>query len=311
MVLHDVVIVGAGPAGLSAALVLGRCRRDVVVIDSGQPRNGRSKQANGFLTRDGTPPADLRRVARSEVERYGVRIFAGEVTTAKRTSDGVFELTTTLGSPSERAASEVRIMRAHKVLLATGMIDLVPQIDGFDTFYGTSVHHCPYCDGWEHKDQRLVAFGKGDRGVGLALALKGWSDRVTACTEGEPPSDKLRIAAKSAGVTIREERVRCLEGDAGRLARVVLSDGSSIDCDGLFFNTGQSQRSNLPKILGCHFKDDGGVKTSERQCTVIPGLYLAGDADKDVQFIVVAAAEGATAAVAINRELQDERCGLQ
>lgn len=306
--MHDVVIVGAGPAGLSAALVLGRCRRDVVVIDSGKPRNARSLRANGFLTRDGTPPEELRRKGRAEVEKYGVRLFDGEVTDARQVAGGTFAVTAKIAAGRAGGGAESSVFNTRKLLLATGLIDCVPAIEGFDTFYGVSVHHCPYCDGWEHRGQRLVAYGKGDKAVGLAISLRTWSERVVACTDGEPARDELREQAARVGVTICEEPVRCLEGDSGRLTRVVFGDGTALACDAVFFNTGQLQRSGLPQILGCAFKEDGGVRTTDRQCTEIPGLYLAGDADKDVQFVVVAAAEGAVAAVAINRELQDECC---
>jgi thioredoxin reductase len=175
--------------------------------------------------------------------------------------------------------------------------------------YGSSVHHCPYCDGWEHRGERLAAYGKGRAAVGLALSLRTWSDRVVACCDGERLSEEDRALAERNEIGVREDGVVRLEGDDGELRRIHFERGAPLECDALFFNTGQVQRSDLPRRLGCSFKDDGGVRTSDRQCTDVPGLYLAGDADKDVQFVIVAAAEGATAAVAMNRELQDEDRG--
>lgn len=307
--MHDVLIIGGGPAGLSAALVLGRCRRDVLLIDDDHGRNRRARELHGFLTRDGVSPADLRAAGRAEAQRYGVQVVAGTVTHAERVAGG-FRITyrhertdAAQSSPGSDSGTEGNAA-GRTLLLATGMRDLLPPLPGIDEFYGTTVHHCPYCDGWEHRDARLVAYGAGDRGVGLALSLRTWSGQVIACTAGDEVSAGMRTRAQRRGITIREERIVRLEGAAGRLERVVFAEGAALACDALFFNTDQLQRSDLPRRLGCSFRDNGGVATDERQCTGISGLYLAGDADKDVQFAIVAAAEGAAAAVAINHELQ-------
>jgi thioredoxin reductase len=299
--MHDAVIIGGGPAGLSAALVLGRCRRSVLVIDSGLPRNRRAKEIHGYLTRDCTPPGDFMRHARADVERYGVKTVQGEAVYAERCADGTFAVRYCVGTePGDT------LVRSRKLLLATGMRDQIPALDGIDDFYGATVHHCPYCDGYEHRDRRLVAYGRGDHAVGLALSLHTWSRTVTACTEGEPVRDELLARASAAGIRIRTERVTALRGQGSRLSEVLFADGPSLPADALFFNTGQSQRSTLPRQLGCTFKEDGGVETSDRQCAGVTGLYVAGDADREVEFVIVAAAQGATAAVAINAELQRE-----
>ncbi|HZW07884.1 MAG TPA: NAD(P)/FAD-dependent oxidoreductase [Phycisphaerales bacterium] len=303
--MHDAIVIGGGPAGLSATLVLARARRDVLLIDSGLGRNRRASEIHGFLTRDCTAPAEFLREARRDVERYGVRMVPGEAVHAERATDGAF---TVRYRDLEPGAVETSA-RSRKLLLATGMRDCLPPIDGIDAFYGTSVHHCPYCDGYEHRDKRLVAYGHGDRAVGLALSLRTWSPHVTACTDGGPVRDDLAARALGMKVALRTERVRSLTGDGTALRQVRFDAGPVLPCDALFFNTGQVQRSDLPRLLGCAFKDDGGVKTSNRQCAGVPGLFVAGDADRDVEFVIVAAAEGATAAVAINAELQREETG--
>lgn len=303
--MHDAIIVGGGPAGLSAALVLGRCRRDVLVIDSGRPRNRHAREIHNYLTRDCTPPADFLRSAHHDLERYGVRVVTGEATNARAGSGGAFAVT----YRESAGESGPRLVRGRKLLLATGMRDRLPQVEGIETFYGSSVHHCPYCDGYEHRDQRLVAYGVGDHAVGLALALHTWSRRITACTEGVPVRAELAARAAAAGITIRTERVARLTGENGRLTCVEFVDGTDLPCDALFFNTGQVQRSDLPRLLGCRFKQDGGVETTDRQCAGVRGLYVAGDADREVEFVIVAAAQGATAGVAINGELLREETG--
>ena len=314
---YDVTIVGGGPAGLSAALILARCRRRVLLIDSGQGRNRAAAGLHGFLTRDGVRPEFLRSVGRSELKRYGVATVDGEVAHAERRRDGTFlvryarrgkGVSTDLGGAGGASCEEEGNFCAtsRRLLLATGVRDLLPEIEGIGDFYGISVHHCPYCDGWEHRDGRLVAYGPGNAAVGLGLALRCWSADVTACTAGVTPDKEMLEQARAQSIRVIEHEIVRLEGEDGRLEEVVLAGGGVLRCDALFFNTGQVQRSPLPRLLGCSFKDDGGVWTDDRQCTGVPGLYLAGDADKEVQFVVVAAAEGATAAVAINRSLQDE-----
>jgi thioredoxin reductase len=295
----DAIIIGGGPAGLSAALILGRARRRILVCDSGHPRNEASGSLNGFLTRDPIEPIQLLHLAREQLLRYDVEVRDQEATDARRTPDGHFEVT---------LAGGVRIT-SRKLLLATGVRDILPPIDGLPELYGRGVFHCPYCDGWERRDQCLAAYGKGNHAVGLALSLRTWSANVLACPDGEP-LDELQIArAASNDIRVRPEPIARLEAGDGRLGRIHFASGPSEPCDAFFFNTGQVQRSVLPQKLDCRFKPNGGVETTDRQCTSVPGLYLAGDADKDVQFAIVAAAEGATAAVAINRELQDEDRG--
>jgi len=306
--MTDVLIIGGGPAGLSAALILARCQRSVIVIDAGEGRNHRAHEVHGFLTRDGIAPAEFRDRARRDVLRYGVTLLDAEALSAALQSNGRFRVRireTVNGAERERTIESVLL------LLATGVRDKVPNLPGFDRFYGSSVHHCPYCDGWEHRERRLVAFGDGDDAIGLAMSLRTWSSRVSACTNGGAVSAEKRTVAAALGIELHEGAVRSLEGAHDRIERVLFSGGASTECDALFFNTGQGLRSDLAKQLGCCIGDNQKVQTDERQCTGVPGLYLAGDADEDVQFVVNAAAEGARAAVAINRELQDRAAHRQ
>lgn len=293
----DAAIVGGGPAGLSAALVLGRCRRRVVVFDHGRPRNRRAAAVHGFLGHDGIDPRDLRALGRREAAFYGV-VFVDREATAVRCLPG--DVTTF------EVSAEGTVVRVRKLLLATGVSDTVPQIGNIEAFYGTSVHHCPYCDGWEHRDQRLVAFGEGSAAIGLALLLKVWSKSVTACTHGGSCAVQDLQRLNGCGIPCRTEPVIRLEGDGGILQQIVFAEGPPLACDALFFHSDHFQHSPLPAMAGCRMKDDAHVHTSPKQSTGVRGLYLAGDADGDVQFAIVAAAEGATAATAINKELVEE-----
>jgi thioredoxin reductase len=291
----DCLIIGGGPAGLSAALILGRCRRNVLVCDSGRPRNRFAEHMHGYLSRDSTEPTELLRLGRDEIIRYGVRFVSREAIDARAVGGG-FEVTLDDGATHA----------TRKLLLTTGVSDILPDIPGLAELYGRCVHHCPYCDGWEHKDQRLAALGDGDAAIGLALNLRTWSRRITACTNGRPASQDKLGQARALNIPVRAECLAALRADAGCLTALEFASGPPVPCDALFFNTGQYQRSPLAQTLGCRLRPDGSVHTTDRQRTGIPGLYLAGDADRDVQFVIVAAAEGATAGVAINRELQEE-----
>ena len=301
--IYDVAIVGGGPAGLSAALLLTRCRRRVAVFDHARPRNYAAHVVNGYLGLEGMSPAELRAAGRRQIEQYGAELIDSEVTGVRLcpTEFSRFEI-----SIGERAPLESR-----KLLLATGVRDTLPVVENLAECYGTTVHHCPYCDGWEHREKRLVALGNADDAAGLALALRTWSTQVTACTNGDKLSaaDSQRLAHN--GIAVRLEALVRLEHREGRVSAVTFSTGPPLACDAIFFSDSQTQRSPLPAMLGCNFDSKGLIRTGDKQGTGIDGLFLAGDADGDVQFAIVAAAEGAIAATAINRELQEEDCRLR
>jgi thioredoxin reductase len=297
----DVVIVGAGPAGLSAALVLGRARRRVLVCDAGQPRNAASHGLHCYLTRDGIEPAEFLRLGRAELLPYEtVELRQAEVTDARRLVDNGtdnFEVTLSNG----------KRMTTRKLLLATGVIDELPEIEGLSEFYGTSVFHCPYCDGWEMRDEPLAVYGQGENGLGLALELTFWSGNLVLCTDGPAElsgEDVQRL--KKRNIPLNENKIARLEGNAGVLERIVFANGESLPVRGIFFSAGQKQGSELPQKLGCKFTEQGCVRTYDYEMTDVPGLYVAGDASRFVQFAIVAASEGALAAVAINKELMKE-----
>jgi thioredoxin reductase len=195
-------------------------------------------------------------------------------------------------------------------LIATGVRDQMPDIPGLDECYGVTVHHCPYCDGWEHRDQIVAVIGRGTSAAGLALSLKTWTARVVLCTNGTRvirPHDRQQL--DSEGIEAHTSRIRCVEHDGPLVRAIAFADGSSTRCDAIFFSERQKQRCDLAARLGCEMNRGGVVKTGDLGETHLPGLYVVGDASRDVQFAIVAAAEGAKAAVAINKALQ-ARAGL-
>lgn len=299
----DVIIVGGGPAGLNAALVLGRCRRNVRLFDDGKPRNAASHALHGFLSRDGTAPDELRAIARDQLAAYpSVRIEEHRVVDAARTPTG-FSVTTQDG----------RVFTARKLLLAGGVVDELPEQPGFGDLYGAGLFHCPYCDGWEMRDQPLAVYGRGDeKGGGLALEMTHWSRDTVLCSDGasELTAD-FRDRLTKHGVAIREEKIVRLEilSSVPYQASfdIVFETGARLRRAAIFFNTGRRQSTDLAERLGCDMYDPKGCKIdNDQQMTDVPGLYVAGDASRDVLQVIVAAAEGAEAAIGINNALLRE-----
>lgn len=290
----DVVIVGAGPAGLSAALILGRCRRSVLVCDNNQPRNARSHAIHGYLTRDGIPPLELRRVGLEQLRPYEtVTVRNVEVTDAERV-DNHFAVSLATGERIE----------SRTLLLATGMRDDLPAVEGAEDFYGDGIHHCPYCDGWEHRDEPTAIYGRGEHGVGLALELTAWTGDIVLCTDGADDLDEhQRKRLERASIGLRVERIQRFTGTNGVFDGVTFTEGAPLPRRVLYFGTGVRQHSHLPGKLGCEFTHDGAVKTGEHESTCVPGLYVAGDASRRAHLVIIAAAEGASAAFDINTAL--------
>src|SRR5215210_562669 len=190
----DVLIVGGGPAGLSAALMLGRCRRQVLVCDSGHPRNEASHAMHGFLTRDGMPPADFLELAREELKTYGTVTVRSVTVTSAECKEGAFVTTLETGEQ----------LRSRKLLIATGVRDNVPELEGIKELYGRSVFHCPYCDGWEIRDQPIAIYGQGERGYGLALELTAWSRDLVLCTDGPSGLERRKVKRlQRNGIAVR------------------------------------------------------------------------------------------------------------
>ncbi len=288
---YDCIIVGGGPAGLSAALILGRACRSALVLDAGTPRNQCSASMHGYLTRDGLSPADFLRVAREQLAPYRKIVLRDTEVADAEPSAGGFRVTLTGGDQYE----------ARTLLLCTGVVDDVPVIEGIERYYGRTVHHCPYCDGWEHRDQPIAVYGCGDTAARYALGMLVWTRDIVLCTDGFPGVDpELSAELAAHGIEVCPEKIVRLEGRGDKLEQVVLADGSVLKRSALFFCTSQRQRSGLAAKLGCRFTEAGAVATRQGEGTNVPGVFVAGDASRDAQLVVVAAAEGAEAAVSIN-----------
>lgn len=291
----DVAIVGGGPAGLSAALVLGRCRRSVWLADAGEPRNALSAAVHNLLGQEPLPAMELRRRAREQLGGLPVEVEEARV----RTIDGAID--------GFRVQLDGRVVEARRVLLATGMRDRYPSIEGLGDFLCKGVYQCPYCDAWEHRGRPLAAYGSGKDGVDLALGLRTWSERVYLCSDtGKPPGRAATRRLEAQGVRVYPGTLRRLEGE-GRLGALVFANGDRIPCEALFVHAGQEQASELPIRLGCPTDARGRVRCDVWGKTRVPGVYVAGDMAPGLQFVVEAAAGGARAAFQINRELRKAR----
>jgi thioredoxin reductase len=291
----DVIIVGGGPAGLSAALVLGRCRRRAIVFDAGHPRNEASRAMHGYLSRDGISPSDFLKIGREQLAPYDtIELRHAKVVNVER-GDNRFTATVEGG---ERIS-------ARMLLLATGLVDELPKIEGFRQFYGVSAHNCPYCDGWEHRDQPLAVVGGNKEAADLALELLLWSKDVVLCTNGATECDPAALdQLEGNGVRTIDTPITRLVGTDGKLERIQFSDGTQIARSALFFSPGQHQRSHLSEQLGCEFcEDEACIKCDENAATCVPGVYAAGNASAGVQLVIAAAAEGMQAAFSINTAL--------
>jgi thioredoxin reductase len=290
--MDDVIIIGAGPAGLSAALILGRVRRRVLVIDSRQPRNAPSARSHSYFTQDGTPPLDLLRIGREQLQPYGVEVLDAEATDAFQEDDG---FTVVLGDGLRRSA--------RRLLLATGVVDPLPDIEGLRELWGKSVLHCAYCHGWEVRDQPLAVYANGGSAAEIMALVRCLSQDVVLCTDGPAELGDDRELLDRNGVPVREERIVRVEGRDGQLERIVFEDGTDLPRHALFLPTLPRQHSVLAERLGCELTPLGLVQVNADGLTTVPGVYGAGDLALRRHQIVVASADGAIAGIAINHDL--------
>ena len=288
----DVIIVGGGPAGLAAALCLGRARRSVVVIDSGQPRHAVAEGVHNFLTREGVAPAELRTIAWDQMRTYPtVSRHAGSVTSIDRRDDHWIVET-----------DDGRAWTARALLLATGVIDEHPSIPGYDALWGRSIFHCPYCHGWEVRDQALAVLGHGPALAQFAPLLRGWSSNVVVCTNGQSLDQETEAVLSAHDIGVRTAPVAELVAVDGHLDAIRFDDGTSLARQAVFV-IGVPRIPELVANLELALDERGFVSVDEDGATSTPGLWAAGDLTSRRHQVIEAAAQGLRAATAINRHL--------
>lgn len=299
--MTDVVIVGGGPAGLNAALLLGRGRRTVLLADAGAGRNKPASHVHNLLTRDGMTPDELRRIARADIEQYPtVRVVDSTVTSV---TGGQGEFTVTLADGHTETA--------RRILLATGVVDELPDVAGLRELWGRSVLHCPYCHGFEVRDQPLAVLVTHPLGVMMAVRLRAsFSDDVVVCTNGQfELDDGQRGMLAAREIPVREQPIERLDGEGDKLRQVVFADGATLEPAAVFVHPVTRQASPLARELGCSILDDDAVEINDTHQTTVPGVFAAGDlAHRPAmpfgrEQVGVAAAAGLTAAVFIDQEM--------
>jgi thioredoxin reductase len=287
---YDVVVVGGGAAGLSAALVLGRARRRVVVVDGGEPRNAPAAHMHGFLSRDGMSPADLLAVGRGEAAAYGVEFISGHVVSIEP------------GFSINLADSKAQ--HARRVLIATGAIDELPSIPGLRERWGKDFLHCPYCHGWEVRDQPLGVLGTSIGSVEHAQLIRQWSDDMIFFAHTHSLTEAEREQLEARGIRVVDGEVRGLLVEDDRLKGVMLADGRTVDRAALFIRPEIRPRlDGLLEHLGCDVDDLGFVRVDNSGQTSVPGVWAAGNAANPRAQVITAAGEGSAAAISLNADL--------
>ncbi|WP_050180474.1 NAD(P)/FAD-dependent oxidoreductase [Domibacillus robiginosus] len=290
----DCVIIGGGPAGLNAALIMGRAGRQTILFDEDKPRNRVTQESHGFITQDGIKPSEFKKRARTDVGKYpSVSIKEERVETVEQTGR-VFRIQTKGGAEYV----------AKKVLLATGLQDILPEIPGIQNVYGTSVFSCPFCDGWEMRGQALAVIAENERAFHMGKLLSNWSRDVMVFTNGYrvPNEDKAILARQD--VVVVEEKVAALRSNGGQLTSIQLQTGQEIEREAGIVMTGLVQSAPFAEQLGCELTPNGGIKVDSFGRTTVEGVYACGDTSLSTPSqLVIAAAEGNKAAAGVIMDL--------
>jgi thioredoxin reductase len=293
---YDIVVIGGGAAGLSAALVLSRARRTVAVVDAGAPRNAPAAHMQGFLSRDGLPPQDLLAIGRGEVTAYGGTLLEGSVAAAARCARSGFQVRLADGS----------VLAARRLLVATGLHDELPDIPGVRDRWGRDLLHCPYCHGYEVRDERLGVLGGTAEAVQHAQLIRQWSSDVVLFphTDSLTGQQRAQLAAREIGVV--EGTVQRLVVEDDQLTGVELEDGRVVSRAAVFVRPRFVPDTDLLVSLGCELDADGWVVADALGRTTVPGVSVAGNVANPRAQVITAAGEGSSAAIALNADLVDE-----
>ncbi|KIO50653.1 NAD(P)/FAD-dependent oxidoreductase [Flavobacterium hibernum] len=293
----DVIIVGGSYSGLSAAMSLGRSLREVLVIDSGLPCNRQTPHSHNFITHDGEKPAVISAKAKVQVDFYDtVQFYNGLVVSAIKTENG-FEIKTESG----------KIFTSRKVLFATGVKDLLPEIDGFKECWGISVLHCPYCHGYEVKKEKMAIISNGEMGFEFAKLISNWTKDLKLCTNGKSTLtlEQTKILKKH-NVQIFEEEIDLLEHKNGEIKNIIFKNQGKVAVKAIYARPPFEQHCQLPKDLGCDINEQGLLKVDTMQKTNISGIYASGDCVTQMRSVAIAVSTGSFAGAVINKDLIDE-----
>jgi thioredoxin reductase len=295
---YDVIIIGGSYSGLAAAMTLGRALRKVLVIDSGKPCNRQTPHSHNFLTQDGKTPKEIATLARQEVEKYETITFLNALATSGAKIENGFSISTDSGNS----------FTAAKLIFATGVRDIMPDIKGIAECWGISVIHCPYCHGYEVRHERTGILGNGEYGFEFSQLISNWTNDLTLFTNGKSTlTDEQTAKIKKHNISIVEKEVSHLEHDNGELRQIVFKDGSVTALKALYTRPPFEQHCSIPQSLGCELTEDGYIKIDAMQKTTVNGVFACGDNVIRMRTVANAVAMGTTAGAMLNRELVAER----
>jgi thioredoxin reductase len=295
--MYDVIIIGGSYAGLSAGMALGRSLRNVLIIDSGQPCNIQTPHSHNFLTRDGETPQGISAIARAQVEKYEtVAFYSGLAVSAGKKNDG-FEVITSAGDR----------FSTRKLVLATGVKDIIPDIEGFAPCWGISILHCPYCHGYEVRNQTTGILGNGEYAFEFSKLILNWTKDLTLFTDGRLNMTAEQQAQLTGQISIVEKEISSFEHSGGQIKSILFKDGTRTLLSALYARPGFEQHSGIPADLGCQMTAEGYVDVDMFQKTSVPGVYACGDNTTRMRSVSSAVASGTVAAAVVNKELVDDQ----
>lgn len=296
--IFDVIIIGGSYSGLSAAMALGRSLREVLIIDSGDPCNKQTPHSHNFITQDGSTPSEIALIAKEQVMKYETITFISGIAVSGGKDKDRFKVNLLSGE----------YFYARKLLFATGMKDIFPDIPGFAECWGISVLHCPYCHGYEVRNEPIGVIGNGDMGFDFAKLISNWTHNLTLYTNGKSElSEEQAAKLATHKIAINEKVIRCFKHRDGYIQYVEFSDGSRDMPKAIFGRGGLKQHCAIPKMLGCEFTEHGFIKIDDFHRTTVPGVYAAGDNSNGFRAVSIAVAAGTMAGAVINKDLLDEK----
>ncbi|RAW02432.1 NAD(P)/FAD-dependent oxidoreductase [Pseudochryseolinea flava] len=289
----DVIVVGGSYAGLAAGMALGRSLRNTLIIDAGKPCNRQTPHSHNFITHDGRPPKEIAILAKQQVEKYErVKFFDGFAVDAQKKDNG-FQVTTDSGD----------VFSATKLIFTTGIKDILPAIDGFAECWGITVIHCPYCHGYEVRDERTGIFANGDAAFEFGSFISNWTKDLTVFTNGKSTLTAEQTAKLlSRNIAVVETEFARLEHDKGQLKHIVFKDGSTFSLKAMYARTTFEQHSAIPQQLGCEMTEDGYIKIDPIQKTSVAGVFAAGDNTTRMRTVANAVSTGAIAGMMANKD---------
>ncbi|MEC7782106.1 MAG: NAD(P)/FAD-dependent oxidoreductase [Bacteroidota bacterium] len=294
---YEVIIIGGSYSGLSAAMALGRSLRSVLIIDGGNPCNKQTPHSHNFITHDGEKPHAIAQKAKEQVLNYDTVHFLEDFALSGKKAENGFEISTKSG----------KTFKARKLIFATGIKDVMPDIEGFSACWGITAIHCPYCHGYEFKSEKTAIMANGEHAFHIASLVNNLTDDLTILTQGTPDFDEdQRAKLKKHNINIIETPVTKFEHQDGTLEKVILEDGTSLTLKAVYAGLPFEQHSDIPQQLGCSLTESGHLKVDLFQKTEVPGIYACGDNTSRMRSVAYAVSTGNIVGAMVNNELTQE-----